>query len=279
MAADLLTPADLRRPSLRRLFRGVYAPAWVEVTHELKCEAAGLLLPAQAALTGRSALAALGADLTAPRDAVHVVVPDWAPFGPVRGIDVRLSTYTVVGSRWQTSRLAFPERIAFDVAARRPLPDAVAGLDAGLALGAFERARVAAWLTSTHDHDVCAVREALALADPRAESVPESVVRVVLAVAGISTEPQYVVRHRGRFVARIDLAVPARRLAVEYDGFWHRLGTQPRKDRERLTALREAGWAVVVIHKELLGDHAAIVAAVRQELAQRPFFGDAAASA
>lgn len=85
-------------------------------------------------------------------------------------------------------------------------------------------------------------------------------------------EPQYVVHDRGRFIARVDFGIPARRLAIEYNGSWHRRGAQPRKDRVRREALEGAGWAVVVIDNELLGDHRAIVAVVRDELAKRPFF-------
>lgn len=268
----VLRARDLRGPAVRRLFRGVYAPRWVPVTHELLCQGAGLLCPAEAAITGRSGLAALGVDLTRPGDPVEVVVPEWGRFGPVRGITVRLATYAVAGQPWHSTHIAFPERLALDVAARRALPDAVAGLDAGLAAGIFDRDTVQAWLQACHDHDVVAAREALALADPRAESPPESIVRVVLVLAGIRAEPQYVVRRGGRVVARVDLAVPERRLVIEYNGFWHRKGRQPRKDRERHDALRKAGWAVTVIDADLLGDHPGIVAAVRADLDARPTF-------
>lgn len=270
--AGVLRPAHLRGPWVRRLFRGVYAPAWVEVTHHLRCEGAGLLLPDGAALTGRSGMAALGVDLTRSYDAVEVVVHENHRFGPIRGMSVRLCTYPVRGQTWRTTCVAFPERLALDVAARRSLPDAVAGLDAGLAAGLFDPARVGDWLERCHDHDVVAARRALELADDRAESPPESIVRVVLALAGIHTEPQFVVRRAGRRIARVDLAVVERRLVIEYNGLWHRKGSQPAKDRERYRALRDAGWSVVVIDADLLGDHAAVVAVVRAALAERPVF-------
>ena len=250
----------------------MYAPAWVPVTHELMCRAAALLMPDEAAGTGRSGLAGLGADLTRPTDPVEVVVPEWARFGPVRGLSVRLSTYPVAGGCQREVRLPTPNRLAFDVAARRPLGDAVAGLDAGLRLGYFDKDQAEAWLKSSVDHDVVAVRKALALSDPRAESPPESIVRVVLSEAGIAVEPQHVVQDGSRFVARVDLAVPSRRLAIEYDGRWHRLGTQPAKDRQRSAELRRCGWSVVVINADLLGDPAAMVAVVRAALAERPHF-------
>ena len=41
-----LTEKQLRGPNVVRVMRGVYRPAWVPETHELRCEAAGLVVPA-----------------------------------------------------------------------------------------------------------------------------------------------------------------------------------------------------------------------------------------
>ena len=63
------------------------------------------------------------------------------------------------------------------------------------------------------------MRQAVALSDGRAESPPESRLRVLLALAGIPAVPQHTVRDgSGQFVARVDLAYPDRRIAIEYDG-------------------------------------------------------------
>ena len=89
-------------------------------------------------------------------------------------------------------------------------------------------------------------RRAVDLADERAESPPESVLRVLLRSAGLAPVPQYVVRDaEGRFVARVDLAFPELRVAVEYDGAWHGRPGQLARDRRRLNALVAAGWTVV----------------------------------
>jgi hypothetical protein len=65
-------------------------------------------------------------------------------------------------------------------------------------------------------------RRGVGLADGRAESPPESSLRVLPRLAGLTPGPQYVVRDaEGRFVARVDLAFPEQRVAVEYDGAWH----------------------------------------------------------
>jgi very-short-patch-repair endonuclease len=49
----------------------------------------------------------------------------------------------------------------------------------------------------------------------------------------------------GRFVARVDLAYPQHRLAIEYDGDHHRGRASFRRDAARLNALRMCGWTVL----------------------------------
>lgn len=90
-------------------------------------------------------------------------------------------------------------------------------------------------------------RRALELADPRAESHPESQVRVHLVLDGLCPEVQYRIYHRGCLIGRADLASPERRLVVEYDGVWHGAPLQVGPDRDRLNRLHAAGWEVVFI--------------------------------
>jgi very-short-patch-repair endonuclease len=49
------------------------------------------------------------------------------------------------------------------------------------------------------------------------------------------------------FVARVDFAWVAQRLALEYDGLWHAEPGQFRRDRDRLNRLTAAGWRVVFV--------------------------------
>lgn len=115
-------------------------------------------------------------------------------------------------------------------------------------------------------------RTAAELLDARAESPQESRLRVVVALAGLAPPAvQHEVRTpSGTFVARVDLAWPGARLAVEYDGDHHRDRQQWRKDlarRERLDAL---GWRVVVVTAaDLRADPAGVVARVGAALAGR----------
>ncbi|MBN9606063.1 MAG: hypothetical protein J0G30_05585 [Actinomycetales bacterium] len=71
-------------------------------------------------------------------------------------------------------------------------------------------------------------REALGLLDAGAESPPESIIRVRVILAGLPRPvSNFVVRDRaGRFVARVDLAYPRFRMAIEYEGDHHRSDPQ-----------------------------------------------------
>ncbi len=82
--------------------------------------------------------------------------------------------------------------------------------------------------------------------------------------------PQHVVRDReGNFVARVDLAYVERKIAIEYDGFWHHERGQFARDRRRLNRLVAAGWTVLHVTAVDLKDPEALIARVRQLLAAR----------
>lgn len=56
------------------------------------------------------------------------------------------------------------------------------------------------------------------LADPRSEQIPESKLRVILTLAGLTPVPQYWISDRTGRLACVDLAFPEHKLAIEYDG-------------------------------------------------------------
>ena len=160
-------------------------------------------------------------------------------------------------------RLVDDLRLGFDLAARHPRPRAVAHLDAAARAGLIDLRRLGSWELTSHDDDVVAVREAIARADPRAESLPESQVRVILQDAGFDVVVQYVVHGpRGRII-RADLALPELRIAILYDGAWHALRSQLEHDRRQSRLLREAGWLGVHITAEVLASPRQVVAVVQ----------------
>lgn len=267
VAAGLLTKGQLRGPRVRRVLRGVYAPAQVPLTHRVRCAAAGLVIDPAAQITGTSMATVLGVPLARDSDDVSVLVPEASQQERYVGISFRrVSAELDPGGPWESTHLADPCRMGFDLAARSPLPTAVGRLDAVVRAGLLDVGAMSRWLRGRRDNDVVAVRAAVALVDPRAESVPESELRVVLGLGGVVTVPQFTVTHLGRFVARVDLAVPEQQVAIEYDGAWHALREQLEVDRRRVTALREAGWVVVHVTASMLRDPVEVVRVVRRAL-------------
>ncbi|MFB9909391.1 endonuclease domain-containing protein [Allokutzneria oryzae] len=171
---------------------------------------------------------------------------------------------------WEGIRIATRLRIAFDLLiGRLSLAQRVAYTDAWLRSGAVDVDELHELVSRRHDHGVRLGRQAMELVDPRAESIPESELRVLLRMAGFSPVPQLVVRAGTKFVARVDLGFEEERVAVEYDGAWHGETAQLTRDRQRLNDLQEAGWRVVSITAALLRKNPGwVVAAVRDALLQ-----------
>lgn len=237
LAAGLITRKQLAGVRYRRVFRDVYVSSAAALTHELRCECAALVLPADAVITGRSAATLLGVQLALPGDPVEVVAGLQTRLFRWAGVDLRRCEVRADEAQpWSRIRLATRRRTAFDLLLDRPLPDAVADLDAVLGAGLVGRSEMKLFLTGRHDCGIVQARRALELADPRAQSRPESRLRVHLVLDGLSPEVQFRVHHAGRWVATVDLAFPCHRLAVEYDGVWH--GAPPKRPG-RCTSIHE----------------------------------------
>lgn len=249
VAAGVLTPADLRSGSVTRVLRGVYRPSGTRPSHLTACRAVALVAPEDAVLTGASALTVHGVPLRRASDPVHVVVPPHSRFTLGDGI--------VVGHRtvrpdeavaWEGARLATVGRACLDLVLGRAPAASVPDLDQVLRAGLVGPAELRSILAGRTDRGIVAARRAVDLADGRAESPPESWVRVVLTEAGLTPEPQVVITDgAGHFVARVDLGFRAQRVAVEYEGAWHGDPGALSRDRDRLNLVREQGWAVVFV--------------------------------
>lgn len=270
LAAGHVTRGQLAGPRYWRVFRDVYVPAATALTHELRCECAALALPADAVITGRSAATLRGVQLALPGDPVEVVAGLQTRLFRRAGVDLRRCEVRADEAQpWSRIRLATRRRAAFDLLLDRALPDAVADLDAVLRAGLVGRTEMELYLAGRHDRGIVQARRALKLADPRAESRPESRVRVHLVLDGLIPEVQFRVSNTGQWVATVDLAFPRHRLAVEYDGVWHGAPLQVGSDRERLNRLHAAGWEVVFVTREHLRDPHRMLCTVRAALLAR----------
>ncbi|ROQ57253.1 uncharacterized protein DUF559 [Rathayibacter sp. PhB152] len=118
---------------------------------------------------------------------------------------------------------------------------------------------------------IARLRRALGLLDGRAESRPESQVRVALVLAGIrGLEANVEIRDEsGAFLGRVDLCLTRARLIIEYHGDYHRSEPgQWRRDVVRARRLRAAGWTVIELTGDDLADLDSVVAQVRAALRQ-----------
>jgi len=263
--AGLLTNRQLDGPSWRRLFRDVYVPAGLPVTHELRARAATLLLP-DAVVTGRSAAVLWGVDVAGTDDEVELTLPPGANPRRVRGLTVRRAVLprAQLWSR-RSVRVTTVEATALRLAALLPGDDAVVAVDQLLGSRVIDLEPVRRLAGAASGPGSARARTVLALADALAESPQETRLRLLIARSPLPQPvAQFRVRAGDHAIARVDFAWPDRQVAVEYDGLWHAEPGQFAKDRHRLNALQAAGWRVVFVtaadlHRpaELLGRIAA----------------------
>ena len=269
IAEGFLTRSQLRTRSYHRLAQNVYADPALTLDHRLRCRGVALLLPPEASIGGHSAAAWYGAPFAGPADPVTVVCPESTRWTGPKGVRVHR---TVLGSREVTVTEDVPVttalRTAWDVMALEPLSTAVAALDAMVRAQCVSMVQLEDLVQGGAGRwGIGRVRRAVPLVDPRAESPQESRLRVALVLAGLEPVPQFEVLDGGRFVARVDLAFPEVRLAVEYEGAHHFVEDQIARDDERIERLRAAGWRVIRVTAADLRDLEALIARVRAALA------------
>lgn len=240
----------LRGSAWHRLFPDVYVRRTAELDHQAWCEAVALTLPDGAAIGGLSAAYLWGVDLLPTQTTnVSVVVPRDRRLRHDRRVTALHTTLgrgdiTVLGGVPVTS----PERTMFDLGRRSMRANALIAMDAMLRQRIVKTESVEAM---AHERErwpgVPQLAEVLLLAEPLSESPMETRLRLLLHDAGLpALVAQFEVRDaRGRFLGRVDLALPEVKLAVEYEGDHHRDPSQFRRDIVRLNALREAGWTVL----------------------------------
>jgi hypothetical protein len=111
--------------------------------------------------------------------------------------------------------------------------DLVIMIDSALRLGHLDPARMRA-LLATSRPGVVRLRKAWALADAKAESGGETVLRVFHVAMGVDVESQFEVYDaHGNFLGRADLLIRGTDQLREYDGAGHREGKQHTTDLRR----------------------------------------------
>jgi hypothetical protein len=271
VAEGAVTRRQLQRGLFRRVLQNVYADPRLPLDHELLCRAAALVAPSEAALASRSAATWFGAPFVGATDSVTVIVPAASPWRGPRGVRVHRTDLLPDESLVldHSIRITTPLRTAWDVATLETTSNAVATLDGMLRARTVDATALAGLLQGAPGRwRSQRAQRALALADGRAQSPPESWVRVACQLAGLpAPTPQFPVVVEGVLVGIVDLAWPEAKLIVEYEGAYHFDGVQIVKDDARYARLLAAGWRVIRLSASDLRALDTVVGRIRVALA------------
>lgn len=253
----------------QRVLRGVYLPAAEELTLAHRCAAALMITPADAIVTGVTALWLHG-----------VEVGDAEP--------IRLATATTLRCRAAGVRLARVKerpvaigRVAVPGAAWRAacveldLVDAVTAADRLLRLGRISVPALAQIAEAATGRGCRTVRRAAGLARRDVASPRESGLRLLLVLAGLP-EPRcnVAVGDSERRIAEVDLLYDTYRLVVEYEGDHHRTdGWQWSVDIERAESLAAAGYTLIRVTAARMARPRDLVQTVFNHLRARGYCG------
>jgi very-short-patch-repair endonuclease len=239
---------QLRHRGVVRLSRDTYVPRALLADVTVRIAAVLLTAPPNAVVSHLTAATIWGLAIPAqPEDArVHLTV---ATGSAVRARADRAIHRSPLTGGEVVERLGFrltaPARTWRDLAATL-VPGALLAVSDQLLAHWCDREDLQAQLRlRPSGRGAARARDVLPIADRRAESPMESVLRWLLHAAGVpAPELQYVIR-TGSGDFRADFAWPESRVLVEFDGAVHREGGVFVRDLRRQNALIAAGWTVL----------------------------------
>jgi hypothetical protein len=254
-----------REGRLRQPIRGVYVNAALPDSTELRVMCLVLVIPDDCVVCDRHAGWLHGAEMVlAPNEHLEAMpISIYRPSGNgrldnalsisgernLRPYDVTevtgIPVTTLVRTAWDLGRVRRPEVAlsAVDQLFR------LEGFPVDTFLAGLERFRGMRWVTT--------LRTIAPLADGRAESPPESILRWYWLVAGLPRpQPQLEIWRDGHFVARVDLANEELGYVAEYYGKeWHTPEVAVH-DEGRIDAIERAGFVVDVFTQDnVFGQH------------------------
>jgi hypothetical protein len=272
-------PERFRGNDLAVRIHGVRADQAGDDEFRVRCRMFAVRLPAEAFFSHSSAARLLGVPIPHRLERLpfaHVTVP--TPRRAPHASGLRGHSRVVLPGDVLTDadglRMSAPVRLVCEMAPVLALPDLVAVIDhvihdpSLLTTGELLAERFSGPDRLARHRRL---RAALELADERAESRPESLVRVSCVLAGL---PRPVANFEvtnpttGRPI-RFDLAWPERKVAVEYHGDHHRDRETWRRDLTRKSQMEAAGWIIVELHGDDLAAPSSIVERVRAAFSRR----------
>ena len=236
----------LKTGALKRIWYGIYCRG--EADDHMRLRGLDLSCGTKVPVCLGTAASLHGFDTEEPQD-LHVLNPPRRQLRSGDGLVVHRrdgAPLVMVDGR----RVTAPAWTAVEVSRGLKRPRAIATLDAALRSGTCSRADIwRAAIEQAGRRGIVAVRNLIALADPRAESPMESEARLAMIDGGLPTpQLQFEVFDGNGELRRLDFAWPDERVAVEYDGMdWHSGPDAMKRDRRRQAALADIGWVVMAI--------------------------------
>jgi hypothetical protein len=243
-----LKAKDVRVADVRRLHRGVYIAADVELTNVHRIQAALSIFEATAFASHASAARLWGLPIPTLADE-HVSVPKSELRRNRPGIRCHLHRSPDVQVR-QRLRVSTPPQLFIEMASIIGLVDLVV---LGDAMVKRKLATPAGLIEYCENSGMRGARVALRAARyvrERVDSPMESRLRMLLVLAGLP-EPEVNLTLRdvdGEPLRRFDLSWPAVKVIVEYDGRHHiEREEQWEADLDRREAIDDDGWRILVV--------------------------------
>lgn len=274
-----VTDAKLRRrATYRRMFRGVYLGAAVEVTFRLWLLAALLASPPGSVVSHVTALRWWGLDL-GPERPLHVSTRA-ASYSRRDGLTIhrRQDPIDVVAVRGIP--VTEPDRTIVDLAYDVTVPELIQAIEWAMHQGLTTFDRLARYALDHHLRGVRRVRDVIGFVREGSESPRETLVRLMIRFAHLpEPAPNVVLRDDdGRFLARGDLVYERWKVLVEYDGWHHeRDAGQRQSDIGRRERLEQAGWRLIIVTTADVDAPRTIVERVHAALVDRGYTGPAPA--
>lgn len=274
LGRDRLRGADLHKP-----YHGIRSTTAADDL-EGRCHSLQQRMPTDAFFCSATAARIMGVPLPGGLERsslLHIGVP--APHRALTAqgiIGHKLQVTDAQMRLWRGLRISSPELAWCELASILTLPDLVAAADYlihwELPITTESRLREA---VTQHPgrRGKPALRAALDLVNNRSESRKESQLRVLLVLANIAgLVANLELTTTGGFRYRGDLAVPERRVIIEYQSDYHAGTEQFRADMTRISRLQADGWYVFQVNADDLRNPEELVRRILRVLAERPFF-------
>ena len=265
--------------TVRRIFGGVFVDAAAADTPALRARAVHEVIDHHAVICDRSAAWLHGVDVLGPEG--QSIVPPIEVYrtdghNRTRRRQCKAGKRTLLPTDVQLVKgvsVTTPIRTALDLGRLLRRDQAIGAIDALLRISRLTVDDLLVELPRFKGaRGVVQLRQLCLLADPRAESMAESKVRLQLYDAGLPPpEVQWKIRDSyGNVVYRLDLAYPDLKLAIEYDGRdFHTSDEHRRRDERRRAHLRQMGWTVIVLRaQDVYGSDPSTVRKVRAARAE-----------